>query len=75
MNAAHILAKEHNPLAAAFLPYARSFSLMDQMIDIPTRGLVLENSEPGRLHAPLRHHDVNISSAAAAQVLLPDTRM
>ena len=38
MNAAHILAKEHNPLAAAFLPYARSFSLMDQMIDIPTRG-------------------------------------
>ena len=38
MNAAHILAKEHNPLAAAFLPYARSFTLMDQMIDIPTQG-------------------------------------
>ena len=30
------LAEQYNPLAAAFLPYARSFSLMDQMIALPT---------------------------------------
>ena len=35
-SAADVLAADNNPLAAAFLPYARSYSLMDQMIEMPT---------------------------------------
>merc|ERR1711988_707330 len=30
------LAAKANPIAANFLPYARSYSLMDQMTDMPT---------------------------------------
>ena len=41
MQVGHILEREHNPLAAAFLPYARSFSLFDQMTELPT-----ESNEP-----------------------------
>ena len=41
MSVGDALAKTHNPLAAAFLPYARSFTMMDHMIELPT-----ESNEP-----------------------------
>lgn len=41
MSVGDALARTYNPLAAAFLPYARSASMMDHMIDLPT-----ESNEP-----------------------------
>lgn len=38
LDAIKVFAKQNVPLAAAFLPYARSFSLFDQMIDLPSEG-------------------------------------
>ena len=45
MSVGAALAKEFNPLAAAFLPYARSFSLFDQMYALPVESNTPEDVE------------------------------